>query len=292
MAAPAEEPPKKKQRNYRRDKPWDNPDIDHWKLEEWKDEYSPGAFVEESSFATLFPKYREKYIREAWPIVTRALGKCGVACELNLIEGSMTVRTTRKTSDPYIILKARDLIKLLARSIPVAQALKILDDGMHSDVIKIGGLVRNRDRFVRRRQRLVGPDGQTLKALELLTECYVLVQGNTVAAMGSIKGLKAVRKVVEDCMKNVHPIYNIKILMIKRELAKDPALANEDWSRFLPKSPAVHKSISMSRRVSATAEPWPPRHRHDACSTAWRCDSLTARLGQHGRIVACTRLTG
>ena len=79
MAAPAEEPPKKKQRNYRRDKPWDNPDIDHWKLEEWKDEYSPGAFVEESSFATLFPKYREKYIREAWPIVTRALGKCGVA---------------------------------------------------------------------------------------------------------------------------------------------------------------------------------------------------------------------
>ena len=67
-----------------------------------------------------------------------------------------------------------------------------MDDDVGADIIKIGGLVRNRDRFVKRRQRLIGPNGSTLKSIELLTQCYVLVQGNTVSALGPYQGLKQV----------------------------------------------------------------------------------------------------
>jgi len=175
----------------------------------------------------------------------------------------MTVRTTRKTYDPAAILKARDLIKLLSRSVPAPQAVKILSDGVAADIVKIRSLVRNKERFVKRRQRILGPNGTTLKALELLTGTYIMVQGNTVSVMGPYPGLKEVRRVVTDCMANIHPIYHIKELMIKRELRADPALATENWDRFLPhfkkrtlaKRKKPLKVVDKSRKVYT---PFPP----------------------------------
>ncbi|PFX32026.1 KRR1 small subunit processome component-like [Stylophora pistillata] len=203
-----------KKRNYRKDKPWDHEGIDHWKIEPFSNEDNPHGMIEESSFATLFPKYREKYLREFWPLVEKKLKE---------------------------------------------SAQRVLEDDVACDIIKIGSLVRNRERFVKRRQRLLGPNGATLKALELLTQCYIMVQGNTVASLGPYKGLKQVRKVVEDTMKNIHPIYNIKTLMIKRELAKDPELKNESWDRFLPKfRQTTAKKVKKAKFKKKEYTPFPP----------------------------------
>jgi len=246
-----------KKYKYRRDKPWDHEGIDHWKVDEFKQEDNPfGGVCEESSFAMLFPKYRETYLREVWPLVKAKLKEHNIRCNLDAVEGSMTVSSTRSMFDPYIIIKARDMIKLMARGVQFEQASRVLEDETTCDIIKIRSLLRNKERFIKRRQRLIGPNGATLKALELLTECYILVQGGTVSAIGSFKGLKQVRHVVEETMKNVHPIYNIKILMIKRELAKDPLLKDESWDRFLPKF--KNKNVKRKKTKIKEKKPYTP----------------------------------
>merc|ERR1712166_1557925 len=94
---------------------------------------------------------------------------------------------------------------------------------------------------------------------ELVTKCYVMVQGNTVSCMGDIKGLKHVRIIVEECMKNVHPIYNIKKFMIKKELMENEELKDESWDRFLP----TFKKKNVKRKkkpiiVKKVKTPFPP----------------------------------
>lgn len=65
------------------------------------------------------------------------------------------------------------------------QAKRVLEDNVDCDIIKIRSFVRNKERFVRRRRRLIGPSGATLKvssaAIELTDMVVCLCTGDRVA---------------------------------------------------------------------------------------------------------------
>ena len=87
IVKPAEVVVKKDHNKYRKEKPWDNdPNLDKFKEQEFKPEDNPhGGVVEESSLAVLFPAYRERYIKEVFPLVKQALKPYKINAELDLL---------------------------------------------------------------------------------------------------------------------------------------------------------------------------------------------------------------
>lgn len=54
----AEKPRTRHKGKHDKDKPWDDPSIDHWKVEKFDPSWNESGLLEVSSFSTLFPQYR------------------------------------------------------------------------------------------------------------------------------------------------------------------------------------------------------------------------------------------
>ncbi|MES1904256.1 MAG: ribosomal RNA assembly protein krr1 [Paramarteilia canceri] len=101
-------------------------------------------------------------------------------------------------------------------------AQEIYDENTSSALVYIKRYVKDKKVFINRRNRMFGPDGMTLKAIQMITETTLIIQGGTVAIIGPERGVKNAVKIVEDVMKNVHPVFSIKELMDKKKLQKNP----------------------------------------------------------------------
>ncbi|KAM0677853.1 hypothetical protein BDAP_001531 [Binucleata daphniae] len=201
-------------------------------MPEFNDEEIKYGFLEVSKMSIIVPNYRMQYINDNYIEIKKIIENKKLDTELH--DTTFTVMTNTKTRDPYILIKAHEFINLLARGVDIDTASKVLDDKYTSEIVKISNLCANKDTFINRRNRLEGPNGNTIKAIKLITKTEIFVQGKTVCIIGEYKRVREAIDIVEGCFKNLHPVYMIKKLMVKRELEKDKEMENVDWKRFLP----------------------------------------------------------
>lgn len=75
--------------------------------------------------------------------------------------------------------KARDALKMIARSVPYEQAMRVLQDGVACEIIKISSMVPNKERFVKRRARyaVINDDPQFILSLTII--CFSLTSSGS-----------------------------------------------------------------------------------------------------------------
>ena len=149
-----------------------------WKYNAVSAENPISAPVMSSSFATRYPEHREPYIRKTFDKMEKFFKKYGINIQVFYHQCSMVVSTTNKTWDPYSIIKARDLIKLISRYVPFEHASKVMEDNVFSDIIEVGktNVARNQVRFIKRRARLIGPNGMNFISMLTLVLFTVFSQ--------------------------------------------------------------------------------------------------------------------
>nr|UXY86881.1 rev-interacting protein Rip-1-like protein [Cryptomonas paramecium] len=188
----------------------------------------------QSKFTVLFPKYQENCIKESWKTIKKIFFFYKLKLKLNLKFGFIEVSNDLHTRDPFVIIKARDFIKLISRSVPIRQAAKIFDDQIFCDIIKISRSNSNKSNFLKKRKNLIGKKGILVKIIEIITQCYLIIQGNTVSCMGKYLGIKYVRNIVENSTFKIHPILYIKMLIMKQKLYNILKFNNQNWEKYLP----------------------------------------------------------
>ncbi|KAF2353849.1 K domain type 1 [Trinorchestia longiramus] len=214
------------------------------------------GLVEMTSFSVNFPEYREHYLKKSLPILEKIMKEHNIKVLLDSPKGQISVITTKDTWDPYAIMLARDVIKLISRHVSIEKAVRVFDEGITSEIMKIKGICRDKEIFIKRRNRLLGRDCTTLLALEQLTDCSVTVQGGTVAIIGPYKGVLKVMSVVKDCMSNVHPLHLLNTLHLQKAFSEDPTLKDEDWSQLLPVYKA--KTARKKKKTKKEKKPYNP----------------------------------
>ncbi|KAF7684428.1 KRR1 small subunit processome component like protein [Astathelohania contejeani] len=241
-------------------------------IKPFTEEDFPNPFIEESEFKILYPINREEYIKKIFDRLIKIVQERKLEVSIDYSKKSIFIRTTKDTRDPYIIIRGKDMIYFICRGVPIEGAADMLNDDVLYDIIYIDNIVKNRETFIKRRDRIIGEKGVTQKAIELLTECKIWVYTKNVCAITNskkgVKGLKQVRKIVLDCMNNIHPMYQIKRLMVAKELETDENLKNENWERYLPslkKSSKKEKKrkTKIKKKDSDSIFPKPPMPRKE-----------------------------
>lgn len=201
-------------------------------------------FIQTSTFEIQYPRHRALYIKSVEEFAVKICDNKKILLEVDYDNSILKVSTTDKTRDPYMIIKAYELIQLISRGVTLEHASNILEDGYASELLPVKILCANEKVFERRKRRLENP--KVLKSLELITKTHIVISTKTICIVGDYRGVYEAKNIVIKCFENIHPAFELKRLVAKKKLAKENC--EGDWERLIPTIKKTHSKVKTEAR--------------------------------------------
>lgn len=121
----------------------------------------------------------------------------GVRLEVNSETGEVSIDETG-LEDPVMGLKARDVVKAIARGFSPEHAFALFKDDYYFYLFDINDYVGKKKKHVMRvKARIIGTHGKTRGIIEEMTGSLISVYGDTIGVIGDLDGLEAAKKAID-----------------------------------------------------------------------------------------------
>lgn len=118
--------------------------------------------------------------------------------EIDSETGAVTLIPQDELEDPLSPWKARHIVRAIGRGFNPEVALRILDDDVALEVIKITDYVgKSKKTIARQKGRVIGREGITRRIIHDMTGVDISVYGKTVSLIGEFEKLAVAREAIE-----------------------------------------------------------------------------------------------
>jgi ribosomal RNA assembly protein len=146
-----------------------------------------------------------------------------VKLEIESEGGGVEIMMDEKSTDPSLILRAKDVVTAIGRGFAPDQAFRLIrNEETAFDFIDLRVIFDRSESDIRRiKSRIIGMNGKTRRTIEELTEADVVVYGHTVGIIGTYEQVDVARNAVQMIIQGCehHTVYNF-LQKKRRELKK------------------------------------------------------------------------
>ena len=131
--------------------------------------------------------------------VKRSIEKATETClDINSEEGIVYISPKENMENPLGVWNANHIVKAITRGFNPEVALKLVDDDVYLDIIKLTLFVgKSKKALTRYKSRIIGKDGKTREIIMDMAEVDMAIYGKTVSLIGGLKNIQIAKEAVE-----------------------------------------------------------------------------------------------
>nr|BAS01496.1 rRNA processing protein Mis3 [Lotharella vacuolata] len=168
--------------------------------------------IYQNIFSILYPKYRESYLIKKWNDIRKIMKKYNLNIEIHKNSRTLIIKNSIYTKDIYLLIKGRDFLRLVVRSVSLSIAKKIFNEGISCCIINMDFFFKKNIKHEKnlickwKREYLI------FKVLEFITKCYIIKRGDSISIIGPYKNIKNLLGMINNKNKKTNHLKLLQFL--------------------------------------------------------------------------------